>query len=170
MPPFPGRTIMFGPFNVTSQVFHTTPHSFALVNLKPLLPGHILVSPLRVKARLSDLTQDEIADLFLTVTRIQKTLERVYKADAFNVAVQDGEAAGQTVPHVHCHVIPRTKGDPGGGDKVHEWLEGEEGDVGRHQREWPRDEDRKPRGKEEMEREARWLREELEKDREGANL
>ncbi|KAK5119563.1 hypothetical protein LTR85_007391 [Meristemomyces frigidus] len=162
MPP-----IHFGPFNVTSQVFHTTKHSFALVNLKPLLPGHILVSPLALKPHLSDLTKDEISDLFLTVTRIQRTLKRVYKADAFNVAVQDGEAAGQSVPHVHCHVIPRTKGDPGGDDKVHEWLEGEEGDVGKHQREaaqWAKDEERKPRSKEEMEKEATWLKEEMAKD------
>jgi bis(5'-adenosyl)-triphosphatase len=73
------------------------------------------------------------------------------------------------------HVIPRTKGDAGGDDKVHEWLEGEEGNVGRHQgeeatregrkaKEWAKDEERKPRGKEEMEAEARWLREEMEKD------
>jgi len=157
------------------------------VNLKPLLPGHILVSPLAVKPHLSDLTKDEIADLFITVTRIQRTLKRVYRASAFNVAVQDGEAAGQSVPHVHCHVIPRTVGDPGGDDKVHEWLEGEEGDVGQHQTEaeksgkvgdsegggserkvgqWAKDEERKPRSKEEMEKEARWLREELAKDAE----
>lgn len=147
------------------------------MNLKPLLPGHILVSPLEVKSRLSDLSKDEIADLFLTVTRVQRTLKRLYKADAFNVAVQDGEAAGQSVPHVHCHVIPRTKYDPGGDDKVHQWLESEEGDVGAHQQqsadgrqkgEWAKDEDRKPRSKEEMEREARWLREEMVQDEEGS--
>ncbi|KAI7513912.1 hypothetical protein KC347_g1043 [Hortaea werneckii] len=171
-----GRMINFGKFNVTSQVFHKTSHSFALVNLKPLLPGHILVCPLAVKPHLSDLTKDEVADLFLTVTRVQRTLKRVYRAEAFNVAVQDGEAAGQSVPHVHCHVIPRVTGDPGGGDKVHEWLEGEEGNVGRHQQEqqqqqqerqagqWAKDEERKPRSMEEMEKEARWLREEMEKD------
>lgn len=93
--------------------------------------------------------------------------------------MQDGEAAGQSVPHVHCHVIPRTKGDPGGGDKVHEWLEGEEGDVGRHLKEaaegqrqvgkWAKDEERKPRNKEEMENEARWLRQEMEKDGESSS-
>lgn len=144
------------------------------MNLKPLLPGHILVCPLRPLPRLSDLNRDEISDLFLTVTNIQRTLKRVYKAEAFNVAVQDGEAAGQSVPHVHCHVIPRVTGDPGGGDKVHEWLEGEEGNVGKHQKEakerekgeWAKDEDRQPRSMEEMEKEARWLREEMEKDQE----
>lgn len=114
-----------------------------------------------------------MSDLFLTVQKIQQTLRRVYKADAFNIAVQDGQAAGQSVPHVHCHVIPRVKGDPGEGDKVHEWLEGEEGNVGKHQREgeqerkageWAKDEERKPRSKEEMDKEAQWLKEEMEKD------
>lgn len=156
-------------------MFHVTKHSFALVNLKPLLPGHILVCPLQQKSRLSDLSKDEISDLFNTATRIQRTLSRLYQAEAFNVAVQDGEAAGQSVPHVHCHVIPRHSGDSGGGDKVHEWLEGEEGDVGKHQREfdgngkrekreWAKDEDRKPRSKEEMEKEAEWLRNEMAQD------
>lgn len=77
---------------------------------------------------------------------------------------------------MHCHVIPRTEGDPGGEDKVHEWLEGEEGNVGKHQKEagerkageWAKDEERKPRGKEEMEEEARWLREEIAKDEDDA--
>jgi bis(5'-adenosyl)-triphosphatase len=128
-----------------------------------------------VLPRLSDLSPTELADLFQTVSRIQRTLTRLYSAEAFNVAVQDGKAAGQSVPHVHVHVIPRKKGDKGGGDKVHEWLEGEEGNVGAHQREgvaggerevggWVKDEDRKPRGMEEMEAEAKWLREEMEKD------
>ena len=118
------------------------------------------------------------------MARIQRTLTRVYKTDAFNVAVQDGEAAGQSVPHVHCHVIPRQHGDPGSDDKVHEWLEGEEGDVGKAQKEagqgeeksdavrkhdeWMKDEERKPRTKEEMDQDARWLREEMAKDDEGS--
>lgn len=145
------------------------------MNLKPLLPGHILVSPLRKVPFLSDLSSAEIGDLFVTVQRVEKTLKRVYKADAFNVAVQDGEAAGQSVPHVHAHVIPRAKGDEGGEDKVHEWLEGEEGDVGAHQREaeetrkageWKKDEERRPRTMDEMVKEARWLREEMARDAE----
>ncbi|KAH9845115.1 diadenosine polyphosphate hydrolase and related proteins of the histidine triad (HIT) family [Teratosphaeria destructans] len=181
MPPFPGRIVHFGPFTVTSQVFHLTPHSFALVNLKPLLPGHILVSPLAVKPHLSDLTADETTDLFLTVRRLQRTLKRVYRADAFNVAVQDGEAAGQSVPHVHVHVIPRRRGDEGGEDRVHGWLEGEEGNVGRQQWDaerraevqarWPKEEERRARTEGEMEEEAGMLRREIERDEgEGGRL
>lgn len=152
------------------------------MNLKPLLPGHILVCPHRIQPRLADLTKEEISDLFQTVTRVQRTLKRVYRAEAFNVAMQDGEAAGQTVPHVHCHVIPRRMGDPGSDDKVYEWLEGEEGNVGGHLKEaqgssgskredWPKDEDRKPRSDEDMKKEADWLRAEMAKDEvEGGKL
>ncbi|KAL9088152.1 MAG: hypothetical protein Q9165_006279 [Trypethelium subeluteriae] len=54
------------------------------------------------------------------------------KVTAFNVAIQDGVAAGQTVPHLHIHVIPRRDRDLdayGGGDVLYEWLESEEGDL-----------------------------------------
>lgn len=117
----------------------------------------------------------------------------MYGAPACNIAIQDGEAAGQSVKHVHCHVIPRKEKDMderGGGDKLYEELEGVEGDVGAHQREqeegeerqgkakFPKqkDEDRKPRSMQEMEKEAAWLAEEIlkdvrvrEREREGAN-
>lgn len=110
----------------------------------------------------------------------------MYKAPALNIAIQDGVAAGQSVPHVHAHVIPRHEGDMderGGGDKVYEMLEGEEGDVGGHMREneqaekdgrrggkFPKVEDsqRKPRSMEVMQEEARWLASEMEKDAQSA--
>lgn len=128
--------IKFGPFPIPpSQIFHLSPMrlSFALVNLKPLLPGHILICPVRVVPRLSQLSAREISDLFLTVRRVSRTLERVYRASSLNVAVQDGVDAGQSVPHVHVHVIPRQGGDlneKGGGDAIYEMMDGEEGDLG----------------------------------------
>ena len=79
----------------------------AFVNLKPLLPGHVLVSPLRVAPRLSDLSTDELTDFMLTIRRVSRMLERVYGASALNIAMQDGPDAGQSVPHVHMHLIPR---------------------------------------------------------------
>ncbi|KAI9844837.1 MAG: hypothetical protein M1837_005255 [Sclerophora amabilis] len=149
MPPIPTKSIFFGPFSVTSQVFHTTPHSFCLVNLKPLLPGHVLVCPLRRTARLTDLTPREVSDLFLTVQRVGRMVQRVFDASSLNVAVQDGREAGQSVEHVHAHVIPRRRGDfaagagtagagaggaeekkQNGGDRIYEMLEGREGDLG----------------------------------------
>ena len=159
----------------TFQVFFRTAHSFAFVNLKPILPGHVLVSPIRVVPRLRDLSPNEILDLFLTVQKVGNMVERVFKGSALNIATQDGEAAGQSVKHVHVHLIPRSYGDMdkrGGGDALYEMLEGEEGDVGTHQRElgkrrgglFPKvdDTERAPRSEEEMQKEAEWLAREME--------
>jgi bis(5'-adenosyl)-triphosphatase len=203
MPPPIPKPILFGPFTVTSQacapptpdpttnpppqVFYQTAHSFALVNLKPLLPGHVLVAPRRVVARLRDLTPAECGDLFATVTRVGRALERAYPATtALSVAVQDGADAGQSVAHVHAHVVPRRPGDgaglpaaaavegEGAGDRLYRALEGPEGDVGAHlagkvgerRAPFPRVDEaaRRPRSEEEMVKEAAWLAAEMEKE------
>jgi bis(5'-adenosyl)-triphosphatase len=49
---------------------------------------------------------------------------------SFNIAIQDGKEAGQTVPHVHCHIIPRVKGGEVVGDAVYDRLQSEDGNVG----------------------------------------
>ncbi|KAI9750454.1 MAG: hypothetical protein M1815_001783 [Lichina confinis] len=162
----------FASFNVTSQVFYRTSLSYALVNLKPLVPGHVLCCPHRRVARVRDLTGSELADLFQAAQRVSNMIQRVFDASAVNIAIQDGEAAGQTVPHVHAHIIPRRKDDfDGEGDKVYELLESKEGDIGRslrttHERSssgFPKvdEESRKPRSDAEMNREAVWLAKEM---------
>ncbi|WYZ45164.1 hypothetical protein EsH8_VIII_000480 [Colletotrichum jinshuiense] len=140
--------IHFGPFEVTGQVFFKTAHSFALVNLKPLLPGHVLICPLKPHKRLTDLPPAEVTDLFTTTQLVQKMLARRYfpsspesaapaapEAGSFNIAVQDGADAGQTVSHVHVHIIPRIPGETGKDgsgprDEVYEQMAAEEGNVG----------------------------------------
>ncbi|KAI0466408.1 HIT domain-containing protein [Xylaria cf. heliscus] len=161
----PKGPLHFGPFEVTTQTFLTTPLSFALVNLKPLLPGHVLVCPRAPHKRLTDLSAAELTDLFSAVQRVQRMLARYYfppapapaqvqvqvqdakqpeaggetppvpEAGSFNIAIQDGAEAGQTVPHVHVHVIPRIRGatakDAGTqGDAIYELMAAEAGNVG----------------------------------------
>ncbi|ODQ63324.1 HIT-like protein [Nadsonia fulvescens var. elongata DSM 6958] len=101
-------TILFYKFPVTEQ---KTKFSYALVNLKPIFPGHVLVCPLRNVPRLHDLREEECSDLFLAVQRVSRVIELEYSADSVNVAIQDGPLAGQTVPHVHVHIIPRRIND-----------------------------------------------------------
>lgn len=130
------QNLTFGPFPITSsQAFHISPTrlSYALVNIRPLLPGHTLICPVRRVPRLSQLSDAETNDLFLTVKRVSLMLERVYHASALNVAVQDGVEAGQSVNHVHVHLIPRRKGDceEGKGDEIYERMDGSEGNLGR---------------------------------------
>lgn len=64
-------------------------------------------------------------------------VERVFGASSLNIAIQDGVDAGQSVAHVHTHIIPRRKADldhKGGTDAIYGMLDGEEGDMGRIQR------------------------------------
>ncbi|KAL4935457.1 hypothetical protein BDV06DRAFT_234302 [Aspergillus oleicola] len=178
MPPtIKGGPIHFGPFLVTPQVFHQSPLSIALVNLKPILPGHVLITPRRIVSRVSQLTPPETADLFLTVRRVGRMIERVYGATSLNIAIQDGTEAGQSVPHVHAHIIPRRKKDLGSTDEVYDKLDGEEGDLsrglkaqaeGREGRNRERlrvdDEERVARGPAEMEEEAVMLAREMAKE------
>ncbi|OJJ58882.1 hypothetical protein ASPSYDRAFT_150713 [Aspergillus sydowii CBS 593.65] len=172
-----GGPIHFGPFLVTPQVFHQTPLSIALVNLKPILPGHVLISPRRVVPRVADLSPPETADLFLTVRRVGRMIERVYGATSLNIAIQDGVDAGQSVPHVHAHIIPRRRQDLSSTDEVYEKLDGEEGDLSRSLKEKAKEhggrvmerlkvdnEERVARGPEEMEKEAAMLAKEMAKE------
>jgi len=135
----------------------------------------VLVSPRRVTPRLCDLTQAEISDLFLTVQRVGRMVERVYNATSLNVAIQDGPDAGQSVPHVHTHIIPRRDADlddRGGGDAIYGMLEGEEGDIGEQMKQrgsarpkFPAvdNDKREPRSEQEMLKEAEWLAMEMAK-------
>ena len=94
------------------EIFYVTNLSFAFTNLKPVVPGHVLVAPKKVVSRLSELSPEEIADLFVAAEFVGKIVAAEHpESDALTVTVQDGKSAGQTVPHVHVHVMPRNPND-----------------------------------------------------------
>lgn len=97
----------------------------------------------------------ELSDLWTVACQVSKTLERHFKAEALTFAIQDGSAAGQTVPHVHIHILPRRNGDFKVNDLVYEELN--KADLSRT---IPVDakENRKPRSSHEMAEEANTLR------------
>jgi bis(5'-adenosyl)-triphosphatase len=134
--------------------------------------------------RFNDLSAAEVQDLFMTVQHVSRMVERVFDATSLNIAIQDGVDAGQSVPHVHAHIIPRKKADleeKGGTDAIYEMLEGKEGDLNKQLTDKERaateerakfpivdDDSRKPRSDDEMQREAQWLAEEMAKDERAA--
>src|SRR5689334_9934167 len=73
--------------------------------------GHTLVVPRRHVASLFDLTERERASVWALVDRVRALLLAELRPDGFNVGLNDGPAAGQTVMHAHVHVIPRRFGD-----------------------------------------------------------
>eukprot|EP00057_Strongylocentrotus_purpuratus_P001861 XP_003723356.2 PREDICTED: bis(5'-adenosyl)-triphosphatase [Strongylocentrotus purpuratus] len=95
----------------SSVVFFRSRLTFAFVNRKPVVPGHVLVSPLRPVDRFVDMTGDEVADLFQTTQTLSKVIQDQYKASSLSIAMQDGPDAGQSVKHVHVHILPRKAGD-----------------------------------------------------------
>ncbi|KAJ1919863.1 Dinucleoside triphosphate hydrolase [Tieghemiomyces parasiticus] len=142
-------TIAFGPHAIRhSQVFFSSALSYGLVNLKPIARGHVLVIPKRNVPRFTALTPAEVSDLFLSAQTIGRVVETQFQGQALTVAMQDGPAAGQTVPHVHIHVIPRRFGDWANNDDVYAELDQTKVD----------NEERKPRSEEEMAAEADFLR------------
>ena len=81
-------------------------------------PGHCLVIPRRRVASVADLSDGELSALWIVAKRIGSMLKAYHGADALTLAIQDGAAAGQTVPHVHIHILPRKHGDFEKNDQV----------------------------------------------------
>ncbi|KAK0398654.1 hypothetical protein QR680_002692 [Steinernema hermaphroditum] len=97
-------------------IFYRSELSYAFVNHKPVVEGHVLVAPIREVKHLTDLTDQETSDLFNVSKRIQAMLQKTYNTESFTVAIQDGSLAGQSVKHVHIHIVPRREGDFNGDD------------------------------------------------------
>jgi diadenosine tetraphosphate (Ap4A) HIT family hydrolase len=94
-----------------SRVLHTSPHARAFRDAYPVSDGHTLVVPKRHIGTIFLLSPEELADLWLLVEEVRNALLLSHDVHGFNIGVNDGEAAGQTVAHAHVHVIPRYAGD-----------------------------------------------------------
>ncbi|XP_065842789.1 bis(5'-adenosyl)-triphosphatase-like [Oscarella lobularis] len=106
----------------TTQIFFQSDLSVAFVNIKPVVRGHVLVSPKRLVKRFKDLSRDEITDLFVSTQIIAEKIESAYKGTSCTIAIQDGPDAGQTVNHVHVHILPRKPGDFEENDQIYSEL------------------------------------------------
>ena len=96
----------------------------------PVSPGHTLLIPKRHMGSFFDLSAQERGDLLTLLDRAKLVLDTEFQPKGYNIGINDGPAAGQTVPHLHVHLIPRFEGDvsdPRGGvrwvipDKAKYW-------------------------------------------------
>jgi diadenosine tetraphosphate (Ap4A) HIT family hydrolase len=96
----PGRRIMIeGKFG------------FAAWDRHPASPGHFLVMPYRHFSDYFDITDEEREELWRLVAEGKKMADEKYSPDGYNIGINVGQWAGQSIPHLHIHVIPRYKGD-----------------------------------------------------------
>lgn len=80
-------------------------------NRSPIVPGHSLIIPKRHINSLLDLTNEEMNDFMQTSCKAIKVLRKAFSKKDFNFSIQDGPEADQTIPHLHAHILLRTKGD-----------------------------------------------------------
>ena len=93
------------------EVIETHQLAVAIKDSFPLTRGHTLVVPRRHVASFFELTEEERAAVMKLLDRAKAALDKEYTPDAYNIGINDGAAAGQTVMHLHVHLIPRYKGD-----------------------------------------------------------
>ncbi|MFC9549527.1 HIT family protein [Rhodococcus sp. NPDC056960] len=87
-------------------------HVYAVLNLYPYNPGHLMVVPYRKVAALEDLTEAESAELMSFTQQALRVIKRVSRPDGFNVGLNLGAAAGGSLAeHLHQHIVPRWGGD-----------------------------------------------------------
>lgn len=85
--------------------------AYAMLDKFPVSNGHTLIIPKKHCADYFDLTFKEQSACMFMLNFVKKILMKEFKPDGFNIGINIGESAGQTVPHVHIHLIPRYKGD-----------------------------------------------------------
>ncbi len=96
---------------VPAKIIYDSPDVMAFLDIRPANPGHVLVIPKNHVETLPDLPEDLNAALLQVVKIITQAQVEVLGAQGVNVLQNNGELAGQAVPHVHIHIIPRFKGD-----------------------------------------------------------
>ncbi len=93
-------------------VVHSSQHGFVILNRYPYASGHIMISPRKHAAHLSELADDEYIDIMSLLRVSVAALQKVYSPHGCNVGINLGDAAGAGIPgHLHIHVVPRWHGD-----------------------------------------------------------
>jgi diadenosine tetraphosphate (Ap4A) HIT family hydrolase len=113
------------------RIIDSNEYGVVIRDAYPITQGHTLVIPKRHMASWFEATQAEQLALFSLLNTAKELLTQAFKPDSFNIGINDGPAAGQTIPHLHMHLIPRYKTDhtdPRGGvrwiipDKAKYWT------------------------------------------------
>ena len=99
---------------ISAKVVRQNGRAMAFLDAFPLASGHTLVVPKSHYAKVQDMEQEDAAAVFALVHEITRAVESAAGTSASTIAIHNGREAGQEVPHVHVHIIPRRQGDGAG--------------------------------------------------------
>jgi diadenosine tetraphosphate (Ap4A) HIT family hydrolase len=102
---------MDSPFLNSDRIYLENEHAIAIYDGYPVSKGHSLVVPKKIIHSIFQLKNEEYLGCFELVREVREFLKNQYNPDGFNIGINNGEDAGQTVSHAHIHIIPRYKGD-----------------------------------------------------------
>ncbi len=112
-----------------ARIIDSSPYGLVIRDGYPISPGHTLIIPKRHIGSFFELELDEQTDLLGLLRRAKAAVENEFKPQGYNIGINDGPTAGQTIPHLHIHLIPRYHGDqadPRGGVR---WIIPEKADY-----------------------------------------
>lgn len=96
---------------VPSEKIVEDEHAFAFLDIQPLQRGHVLVVPKRHVERFEDMSPKAGASMFALAQEVVRRQNKAMGSQGTTIAINNGRSAGQEVPHVHLHLVPRREGD-----------------------------------------------------------
>lgn len=100
--------------DLPGEVVYEDDATCAFLDITPRAPGHTVVIPRAHHRTLLELPESEVLPVFLAVRRVSRLLVERLNPDGLTIGINQGEASGQTIDHLHIHVIPRYLSDGGG--------------------------------------------------------
>jgi histidine triad (HIT) family protein len=99
---------------IPAEIVAKDEHAVAFLDITPLADGHTVVVPRTHAATIEDMPADESAALFRTVQRLAGPVRSAVRAAGSTIGINNGAATGQTIAHVHVHIVPRWASDGAG--------------------------------------------------------
>jgi len=99
---------------IPAEIVFENKGTLTFLDIAPHAPGHAVVIPVRHAEALTDLSDEEGNDFFQAIRVVDRALLRATQAEGMTIGVNQGAIAGQAVPHLHAHLMPRFSGDGGG--------------------------------------------------------
>ena len=100
--------------SISASIIDQNNRAIAFLDAFPLSAGHTLIIPKSHYSKVQDMNKQDSSDVFNLLWKLSGAVEKAAGVNASTIAIHNGKAAGQEVPHVHIHVIPRTIGDGAG--------------------------------------------------------